>query len=136
MKFLHNTTNISKLCKVNKYLNANNKGLMPQLTTPSLPQTVHCMCSMSLSPLLWLPSSLVQSDGIHAVPLLGCLFTQSMTCRFYGHVGWHPLSAVHLTFPMQHIHKIRHIYFIWKIPTRGTQKQAIQVDFVQTNLPT
>jgi len=63
------------------------------------------------------------------------LFTQSRTCRFYGHVGWHLLSAVHLTFPMQHIHKIRHTYFICKISVR-VQKQAKTVDFVQTKLPT
>jgi len=63
------------------------------------------------------------------------LFTQSRTCRFYGHVGWHLLSAVHLTFPMQHIHKIRHTYFICKISVR-VQKQAMTVDFVQTKLPT
>lgn len=63
------------------------------------------------------------------------LFTESRTCRFYGHVGWHLLSALHLTFPMQHIYKIRHTYSICKISVR-VQKQAMTVDFVQTKLPT
>jgi len=40
------------------------------LTTQFCNIKFQSVCSMSLSPFLWLPSSLVQSVGIPAVPLL------------------------------------------------------------------
>lgn len=111
-----------------QHLQANNNGLMPQAITLNILVCVPCPYHH------FFDFQAVWSSQLVSL-LSHYLFAQSRTCRFYGHVGWHHLSAVHLTFPTQHIHKMRHTCFICKIPIR-VQKQAMTVDFVQTKLPT